>query len=381
MLRKSIIILLIGVSLITGVFLTHAQSADAKPALNAVLADLSTRVGGRITIDQLSHYSYVERMAEAGKASCPAAASLYPIGNERAWSITVSYHGTVYWYFAAQNGGAVVRCGSYAATGTPTFTPSATRGPTLTPTTSPTPTATATASTCTGFMTSRLFVGDQAMALPGNTLNLRAQPQADAPLVRKVYENVPFAVLQGPVCDATNGRAWWQVRYNNDVGWLVEGEKTEYFVTSLVTRQAPTSLPTATSLPPTATLIVIQVTQAPTIPPRPTNTLVVPTAAPTLTLMPSPTPTTAIDACANLMKTRLTIGGQGRVAGDPSNMRDTPNSSGAVVRKMYRSIVFTVLNGPTCDDKGRAWWQVKYNDSIGWAAEGDGGEYWLEPVP
>jgi len=41
--------------------------------------------------------------------------------------------------------------------------------------------------------------------------------------------------------------------------------------------------------------------------------------------------------------------------------------------------VFTVLDGPWCGDE-HLWWQVNYNDKIGWTAEGEGSVYWLEPA-
>jgi uncharacterized protein YraI len=41
---------------------------------------------------------------------------------------------------------------------------------------------------------------------------------------------------------------------------------------------------------------------------------------------------------------------------------------------------FTVLAGPTCAN-GMNWWQVNYNGTVGWTAEGDASGYWLEPLP
>jgi hypothetical protein len=41
---------------------------------------------------------------------------------------------------------------------------------------------------------------------------------------------------------------------------------------------------------------------------------------------------------------------------------------------------FTILSGPQCGDDGRIWWQVQYGSQIGWTAEGDVVEYWLEPI-
>ncbi len=387
MISRATLLLLVAL-IFTPLLMVRAQFADPTPALNAVLADLSAQVGGRVTLDQLSHYSYVERMAADAAAACPAASVLYPTGSERAWSVSVTYHGKVYYYFAAQNGSRVVRCGGTDATQTPTRTPSptptatqtlaATLTPSLTftpsltytPSITPSPTLTPTPMTCAGFMISRLYPGDQAQALPGNTLNLRAEPNANAPLIRKVYDTVVFTVIAGPVCDPTVGRAWWQVKYNNDIGWIIEGEGSAYFVTSLVTRE-----PISATITPTPVPTLIQPTLPPTLTQPPTVTL-------TPSIPPPPTITPTVLACSNLLPARLTVGGHGRVtAGDPSNLRESPSSTGTRVRQIYHAVIFTVLNGPVCDEQGRRWWQIKYNDSIGWAAEGDNSSYFLEPAP
>lgn len=387
MISRTSLLLLVAL-LFAPLLMVRAQNVDPAPALNAVLADLGTQVGTRVTLDQLSRYSYTERMAAAALAQCPAASVLYPSGNERAWSVSISYQGKVYSYFAAQNGSKVIRCGQIDATQTPTrtpsptptvtFTPPATLTPTITytpsltftPSITPSPTLTPTPMTCAGFMISRLYPGDQAQALPGNTLNLRAEPNATAPLIRKVYETVVFTVIAGPVCDTASGRAWWQVKYNHDVGWLTEGEGSEYFVTSLVTREP---------IPPTITPTLAPTLVQPTLPPTLTQ---IPTVTLTPSIPPPPTITPTVLACNDMLPARLTIGGQGRVtSGDPSNLRDTPSATGTRIRQIYHAVIFTVLAGPVCDELGRRWWQIRYNDSSGWAAEGDNSSYFLEPAP
>jgi hypothetical protein len=42
---------------------------------------------------------------------------------------------------------------------------------------------------------------------------------------------------------------------------------------------------------------------------------------------------------------------------------------------------FTIVGGPQCGAEGWLWWQVNYNGTIGWTAEGDTTTYWLEPIP
>jgi ABC-type antimicrobial peptide transport system permease subunit len=38
-----------------------------------------------------------------------------------------------------------------------------------------------------------------------------------------------------------------------------------------------------------------------------------------------------------------------------------------------------VLEGPVCAEN-MAWWKVQYQGQTGWTAEGQGTDYWLEPL-
>jgi hypothetical protein len=45
---------------------------------------------------------------------------------------------------------------------------------------------------------------------------------------------------------------------------------------------------------------------------------------------------------------------------------------------------FSILDGPICVDS-IAWWKVEYDGQnghlVGWTAEGEGADYYLEPIP
>ena len=79
---------------------------------------------------------------------------------------------------------------------------------------------------------------------------------------------------------------------------------------------------------------------------------------------------------------RLTVGLQAQVAtgGAPNNLRAEPNTSAAVLAEIPPNAVFTIQGGPECGN-GLLWWQVNYDGTVGWTAEGEGADYWLEPIP
>lgn len=80
---------------------------------------------------------------------------------------------------------------------------------------------------------------------------------------------------------------------------------------------------------------------------------------------------------------RLAIGAQARVSqgGLPNLVRDQPGASGRLLGQIEPGNVFTVLDGPRCSLLDKiVWWQVNFNGLIGWTAEGQDGEYWLEPL-
>jgi len=84
-------------------------------------------------------------------------------------------------------------------------------------------------------------------------------------------------------------------------------------------------------------------------------------------------------SCPGAPAPRLTVGLSGRVTpGYPNALRNAPSLSAERIGNIPGEGVFTVLAGPRCAD-GFSWWQVNYNGSVGWTAEGDSSEYWVEP--
>lgn len=239
---------------------------------------------------------------------------------------------------------------------TPTTTLTPTNTPTLTPSLTPTPTYTFTPSvtprstdavTCPGFLTSRLLIGERGLVIDG-PLRLRSEPGIAGDPVALLENEAEFGVLEGPECDPDgDGRAWWKVTYSRFIGWLIEGEGENYYTEPLIgeTFDTPTPVPA------------------------------------TRTPVPTREGTQEIITCPGFMPSRLVIGLIGRVLpGDANNVRDIPAASGNLVGSIPGEGVFIVVDGPECDPAGRAWWLVDYDGIVGWTVEGQGEEYYLEPV-
>ncbi len=161
-------------------------------------------------------------------------------------------------------------------------------------------------------------------------LNVRDAPSAiNTNILTKINRNETYPVV------GRNARStWWQINVNGIVGW-VNG--------LYVTVQNNTG-------------VAIPITD---------GSVVQPTGAPnTCTTAP-----------------RLTVGHTGRVTlgGFPNNVRPQPNVNTSLLGQIPPGGVFTIMAGPQCAG-GLYWWQVNYNGLIGWTAEGNSSQYWLEPL-
>jgi WD40 repeat protein len=102
----------------------------------------------------------------------------------------------------------------------------------------------------------------------------------------------------------------------------------------------------------------------------------------------APTPTGLAEVCPppgdpGFLTPRLTIGTQARVeaGGFPNLIRSLPGTSGDLLGQIEAGATFDVVAGPRCSLLDKiVWWQVNYNGITGWTAEGDDGDYWLEPL-
>ncbi len=215
------------------------------------------------------------------------------------------------------------------ATYTPSPTPTPPPSPTPRPTFSPTPTGPALCNQMPFRM--EVGAGGRTTLLPATLTNVRGAPGTDSPSLRRIPPGQMFEVIAGPEC--ASGIAWWEIKgYDRSglwTGWIGEGQNGTYWIEPFET--GPASCPG-------------------TLPPR-----MVPGQTGRITYTPP----------------------------DPSRVRSAPRvESGNVLGMIQPGGQFTVVSGPVCDTARQLrWWLVRTERLEGWVAEGQSGQYWMEPWP
>jgi hypothetical protein len=83
--------------------------------------------------------------------------------------------------------------------------------------------------------------------------------------------------------------------------------------------------------------------------------------------------------------TRLEIGSYAKVSQEnpsPNRIREAPDSGATIIHQIYPGGIVRVVEGPVCKN-GLVFWKVEnalIPGGAGWTAEGNGKEYYLEPV-
>lgn len=87
-----------------------------------------------------------------------------------------------------------------------------------------------------------------------------------------------------------------------------------------------------------------------------------------------------INQCSGAPDIRLIIQGRGRVTdnNDTLNLRSGPDVSFDILTALNPLDEFTVIDGPTCAGSF-SWFRIRFNNTIGWIAEGDSEDYYVEP--
>lgn len=98
-------------------------------------------------------------------------------------------------------------------------------------------------------------------------------------------------------------------------------------------------------------------------------------------------PTLGLTGCpvdfAGYLPPRLTVGGFARIGADgqPNRLRAAPSLDGEQIGLIAPGTTVEVLDGPVCEAASRiVWWQVQDGSLVGYTAESQDNDYFLEPV-
>ncbi len=86
--------------------------------------------------------------------------------------------------------------------------------------------------------------------------------------------------------------------------------------------------------------------------------------------------------CPGAPPPQMVIGEAGRVVvarGIPNRLRDAAGTEGSIIGTIPEGAVFAVLSGPVCAEE-YLWWEVNFDGQRGWTAEGEPGNYYIEPI-
>lgn len=80
------------------------------------------------------------------------------------------------------------------------------------------------------------------------------------------------------------------------------------------------------------------------------------------------------------MRTRVAVNTQAQVTtGSPNRVRADGTRQASEIGQIPPGALFSIIGGPKCAD-GILWWNINYDGLIGWTAEGEAGEYFIEPL-
>lgn len=144
--------------------------------------------------------------------------------------------------------------------------------------------------------------------------------------------------------------------------------------------RTPTSTDTPTNTPTPTNTATPTKTFTPSVTPTPTSTptqTLTPSVTPTETVTPTPTPL----ICPGALPARLQPGMEARVipGGNRNRVRTDPTLNGVELGRIDPGERFFIMDGPVCAD-GFTWYLVDYFNLVGWTAESDATDYWLEPI-
>ncbi len=200
-----------------------AQSAPDQ--INVALEDLSTLTNRTVTLTQVEAWNYQQTVYASPALGCPQQGVSYADVQTSGFQFIITYGGTVYDYRVSEDESIVVLCGT---------APAPVTVPPCPPPDDP------------DFLAPRLSKGMDAQVVEGGLPNvMREQPGSSSQPLGQIPPQDSFVVLDGPRCTTLDKIVWWQINYNNLIGWTGEGQDGEYWLEPLGTVAAPTATPTA----------------------------------------------------------------------------------------------------------------------------------------
>ncbi len=187
-----------------------ALAQNAPDPISAALEDLSNRVNRTVTLSQVAEWNYQQSAYPSPALGCPQPGIAYTDVLTNGFQFIITYAGTVYDYRVSDDKSIVVLCGTAPAPATV---------PPCPPPNDP------------DFLTPRLSKGIQARVVANGLPNvIREQPGSSSKLLGQIPPNDALIVIDGPRCTLLDKVVWWQINYNNLIGWTGEGQSGDYWL-------------------------------------------------------------------------------------------------------------------------------------------------------
>ncbi len=187
-----------------------ALAQNPPDPINAALEDLSNRVNRTVTLSQVAEWNYQQSVYPSPALGCPQPGIAYADVLTSGFQFIITYAGTVYDYRVSDDKSIVVLCGTAPAPATVPPCPPANDA---------------------DFLPPRLSKGIQARVIANGLPNIiREQPGSSSKLLGQIPPNDTLIVIDGPRCTTLDKIVWWQVNYNNLIGWTGEGQSGTYWL-------------------------------------------------------------------------------------------------------------------------------------------------------
>ncbi len=202
--------------LLIGATTSYAQDTPpAPPPLIAnALADLSQKLGTTVGLSNLTSWSFQQTVYTDTALGCTLTSGQPSAQGITAYRFALEYKGKTYDYRVSADGGIIIACDAGLLN-----VPSA-------------PTTTASAgcpANFAGYLAPRIKVNTQARVIASNSApnRLRSAPATNAEQLTLIQPGRTFDVIGGPSCG--QNYVWWQVVYNGQTGWTVEGQLPDVY--------------------------------------------------------------------------------------------------------------------------------------------------------